>query len=52
MNPTREVIMEAFVNGVKLHYAVYGSGRPVILHGGNMKNISYLTFMRKEHEAV
>ena len=50
MNPTREVKMEALVNGVKLHYEVYGSGRPVILLGGNMKNTSYLTFMRKKLE--
>lgn len=40
--------MEVSVNGIKLHYEVYGSGRPVILLGGNMKNTSYLSFMRKE----
>lgn len=43
--------MEVSVNGIKLHYEVYGNGRPIILLGGNMKNTSYLSFMRKELEA-
>ena len=40
--------MNLCVNGITLHYEIFGEGRPILLLGGNMRNTSYMNFMRKE----